>query len=82
MAGSVRITFRDPDREIHADLLGKIFEPFENAEPSTGNSESIGMVLTLCKQLIEEMGGTIGVESLEGAGTDFWIELPEAKERI
>ncbi len=38
------------------------------------------MVLTLCKQLIEEMGGAIGVDSLEGVGTDFWIELPEAAE--
>ena len=78
--GGVRITFRDPDREIHADLLGNIFEPFESAEPSTKSSESIGMVLTLCKQLIEEMGGAIGVESFEGVGTDFWIELPEAAE--
>jgi signal transduction histidine kinase len=60
----------------HMDLL---FLPFERL-PSSRGVQGTGLGLTLSKQLVEAMGGTIGVQSEPGAGSTFWVELPIAKE--
>jgi PAS domain S-box-containing protein len=58
-----------------------IFEPFEQADGSTSRKYGgTGLGLTLCKQLINRMGGSLWVESVEGVGTEFHFTLllPEA----
>ena len=55
--------------------LGRIFEPFEqvrNAGPQTGT----GLGLTITRRFVELMGGTMIVESEEGRGSRFVVELP------
>ena len=74
----VRITLRESDLGIRADSHDRAFEPFERADSGIKSREGIGMVLAMCKQLVEEMGGSIGVENIVGVGTDFWMELPAA----
>jgi len=57
-----------------------IFEPFRQASEGLGRKfEGSGLGLTLCKQFVELMGGTIRVESKAGKGSCFIISFPMPK---
>ena len=61
----VIITVRDTGVGIEADVLDRIFEPFGRAhEDHTGT----GLGLTICRDLIERMGGSLDLESASGQG--------------
>lgn len=68
-----RILVTDSGIGIPAEALPHIFERFYQAGHLRGGS---GIGLALCKQLVERMGGHIGVESTQGKGTRFVVELP------
>jgi CheY-like chemotaxis protein len=73
--GRVRVTVRDGGPGISAEDLARLFVPFhqlDNARQSGGT----GLGLALAKQLVELMGGTIGVQSTLGQGSSFYFELP------
>ena len=71
-----RIFVRDTGLGIEAVGLTKLFTPFERLGAAYGPVEGTGLGLAVSKQLVEAMGGTIGVESTPGAGSNFWVELP------
>lgn len=66
----------DTGSGIAADKLNQIFEPFVQAQYSTTrNYGGSGLGLTISRQLVELMGGTIGVKSVVGDGSDFWFNV-------
>ncbi|MBK1671688.1 hybrid sensor histidine kinase/response regulator, partial [Rhodovibrio sodomensis] len=70
---------RDTGIGIPADKLTTIFESFRQADESTtrrfGGS---GLGTTIARDLAQLMGGAIGVDSVEGRGSRFWVRLPLA----
>jgi len=70
----VRICIIDTGTGIPEDLLKEIFEPFNRLNAAC-NIEGTGIGLSISKQLIEMMNGTIGASSKLNTGSDFWIEL-------
>lgn len=74
--GRHRITVRDSGRGISAETLPRLFKPFERMESAYDGIDGIGLGLALSKKLAEAMDGSIGVESVVGQGSAFWVEFP------
>jgi len=75
--GDVRCAVRDTGQGIAADDIPKLFRPFSQlAPPGTSPIRGTGLGLSISKALIEAHGGTIGVVSEPGRGSEFWFTLP------
>jgi signal transduction histidine kinase len=72
----VCFTVEDTGIGIPADMKQKIFDALTQVDESiTRRYGGAGLGLTLCKRLVERMGGTIGVEDNPKGGSRFWFEL-------
>jgi PAS domain S-box-containing protein len=71
----VRISIKDSGKGLSPENLEQLFEPFNRLGQENGTEEGTGMGLVVAKQLVELMGGSIGVKSTAGVGSEFWIEL-------
>ena len=71
----VRVSVRDTGGGLAPEQMAQLFQPFNRLGQETGAEEGTGIGLVVTKQLVELMGGVIGVESSVGVGSIFWVEL-------
>lgn len=74
----VVISAIDQGRGIPKEMIGTLFQAFKQVSSSDGKrGKGTGLGLVVCKRIVEEHGGRVGVESEEGQGTCFWFLIPE-----
>jgi PAS domain S-box-containing protein len=71
----IRVSVTDTGAGLAPDQVMQLFQPFNRLGQETGAEEGTGIGLIVTKQLVELMGGVIGVASNPGVGTVFWVEL-------
>ena len=72
----VEFSVRDTGRGMDEETLASLFQPFRRSESQTGfHFSGTGLGLTICRRLVEVMGGTLQVESRPGYGSRFFFEL-------
>ncbi|MDJ1182881.1 PAS domain S-box protein [Roseofilum casamattae] len=73
----LKFTAIDTGIGISQENLQKLFQPFVQVDSALNRSYSgTGLGLSLVKRIVELHGGTLGVSSQEGVGSQFWFALP------
>lgn len=80
-SGKIRISIHDTGVGLTQNQIDKLFQPFNRLGRETGSEEGTGIGLVVTKKLVEFMRGEIGIESVAGVGSTFWVELPAAEPR-
>jgi len=76
--GEVVLEVIDTGTGIPADEIERVFERFYRRTESR-KQEGFGLGLAIARRMVDVMGGRIGAESVEGAGSTFWVRLPVAQ---
>lgn len=80
--GRICIRVEDSGSGLSPEQLSHVFQPFERLGQEAGAIEGTGIGLALSKRLVELMGGCIGVHSVVGQGSVFWVELDAPDARV
>jgi CheY-like chemotaxis protein len=72
----LRLSVRDTGYGIAPENISRLFVPFERLDAEGSHIEGTGLGLSLCKVLMEAMGGQIGVVSVAGEGSTFYVQIP------
>jgi signal transduction histidine kinase len=75
----VKISVSDTGTGIDPAVLARLFEPWVTTKPA---GRGTGLGLTITRDLITSLGGTITVKTESGTGTTFTIELPAAESAV
>jgi signal transduction histidine kinase len=77
MIGGVEFSVKDEGQGVRSEELPLLFGAFQRTSTRpTGDEESSGLGLSICKQIVEIHGGTIGAESTLGQGSRFYFNIP------
>ena len=75
-SAKARFEIKDTGVGIEQTALDRVFAPFEQADRLTWSKfGGTGLGLAICKKLARLMGGDVGVESVPGRGSTFWLEI-------
>jgi PAS domain S-box-containing protein len=75
---AVRISVSDRGSGMPVEFQTRIFQKFQQADSSdTRRKGGTGLGLSISKSIVDRLGGQIGFETAEGAGTTFFVDLPE-----
>ncbi len=81
--GRAKLTVADTGTGIPQQELARVFERFHRIEGARGRSyEGTGIGLALVSELVKLHGGSVGVESQEGRGSTFTVEIPFGKAHL
>jgi signal transduction histidine kinase len=76
-AGAVEVHVIDQGPGIPDKYKQAIFERFEQLESETKDKRGAGLGLAICKAIVDQHGGSIGVDSEDGNGSSFWFRIPK-----
>ena len=75
-AGQVRLCVSDTGPGLSAAQQAKLFQAFERLDAGKTDVPGMGIGLALCRRLAGLMGAEIGLDSVPGSGSTFWLRLP------
>lgn len=76
--GKIRINVKDTGLGVAPEKLDQLFDSFDRLGMEHTKIEGTGIGLAIAKRLVEQMDGAIGVDSVVGKGSCFYVELPVA----
>lgn len=79
ITGKIRLSITDTGKGIAPDRITDIFEPFNRLNEENNEVEGTGIGLTISKKIMLAMSGAINVESEEGKGSTFYLDLLQYK---
>jgi|GEM_PF-1493442 len=81
--GIAELFVADQGPGIAAEEIERLFRPFQRGSAVvTGQEQSVGLGLAICKKIVEGHGGRIRIESEFGKGATFYVELPVEASRL
>ena len=71
------VSVEDTGRGIPEDLLGRVFEPFQRADPMRADpSRGVGLGLAICRRIVDLLRGKMEIRSQSGRGTTVVMTVP------
>ncbi|MDP2786050.1 MAG: HAMP domain-containing sensor histidine kinase, partial [Sulfurimicrobium sp.] len=75
--GLLRVSVSDTGPGIPDSMLDELFLPFNRLDADDTDVQGTGVGLAIVKRMMELMGGSVGVSSVVGRGSTFWVDMHE-----